>query len=370
MLAGLRRNGAQVEECHFQLPYAGVAKRRLLVSPWLWPTYLWRLWRGKGRAQNRLRQLLRAFPADVLLVPYPGQLTVTWARQVFKGPIILDLFLSAFDTAVLDRQMFRPTSCMGRLLLHLDQRACRAADRVLLDTPQHAAHISQLLQLPASWFDWLPVADAAEVDEPMSYRAPKPGAPLRLLFFGTGVPLHGLSILLDAVQQCEGVQLSLIGGNAADRARAHCMGEQRVRMLPSFVVPEVLQAELRKAHLVAGIFGTTQKTQRVVPFKLIHALAVGRPVITAATPVVNAWLRPGMDCFVVPAGDARHLAMCLQELHDDPAPLADVATASRYAYEQRFSLQSTGQRLMQICAGLNGCKEPRAELDPVEVSHV
>ena len=54
LLAGLRHHGAEVDECRFELPYAGAAKRRLLRSPWRWPGYWWALRRVRRVATRAL----------------------------------------------------------------------------------------------------------------------------------------------------------------------------------------------------------------------------------------------------------------------------------------------------------------------------
>ena len=59
--------------------------------------------------------------------------------------------------------------------------------------------VAELTGLPGSRFDYVPVSDPDAPDRPAPYRPPQPGAALDVLFFGTGVPLHGLDVLLDAV---------------------------------------------------------------------------------------------------------------------------------------------------------------------------
>ena len=128
-----------------------------------------------------------------------------WVRSWFRGPVILDLFLSAYGTAIEDRRMFGPRSVPARLFRRLDRRACRAADLVLLDTPQHAQLVAELLAPDRADVDWVPISDPDEAGvgaSPLPARAE--GRPLELLFFGTGVPLHGLQTLIQAVATCRG----------------------------------------------------------------------------------------------------------------------------------------------------------------------
>ena len=78
-------------------------------------------------------------------------------------------------------------------------------------------------------------------------------------------------------------------GTPADRELAARLPEARLDLQPEFVDRQRLQELLDRAHLVAGVFGTSAKAGRVVPFKVVHALASGRPVITADTPAVRRY---------------------------------------------------------------------------------
>jgi glycosyltransferase involved in cell wall biosynthesis len=360
LIAGLRKQGAEVQECHLALPCGGAEKRRLVGAPWRWPGYLLALRSARKQAVRMLAAAVEAHRPDLLLVPYPGHVTVRWARSVFRGPIVLDLFLSAHDTVVSDRNMFRPASPWAWLLKRLDQRACQAADLVLVDTPQNADHLAELLRCPRAAMDWVPVSDPDEQPKALRYLAPQPGDRLEVLFVGTGVPLHGLLTLLKAVDRCRTVHLTLIGGGPEDRALARRMGADKVRVLDTFVPADVVRGHLAHSHVVAGIFGTSDKARRVIPLKVMLALSTGRPVVTAHTPAVNELLRPGMDCLVVPPGDVGALARVLQGLADKPGSLQALADAARHTYERRFSLARTGSRLLELCEGLAGVQKPAA----------
>ena len=373
LLDGLRQMGAEVTECYAEVPYSGSEKRRLLRSPWLWPSYWWSMRKIRKQALRQLQQAIAMQVPDLVLVPYPGHFAVHWAKKVWSGPIVLDLFLSAYDTAVVDRKLFRPGSMMAGLLRHLDRRAAQAAHGVLLDTVQNADYAARLTGLPRAKFHVVPVSDPGEPPIPLSYRRPVAGRDLEVLFFGTGVPLHGLSYLLDAVACCERVQLTLVGGSQEDRQRAAAMPASKVKLLDPFVPTSELRDLMTRAHLVAGVFGRSEKTARVIPFKVMMALAIGRPVITGRTPAISTLLTDGVECVTAPVGDGPALGRVLQSLADDPSHLALFATAAREAYEREFSLQRVGQRMLSVCHEVCGHIEdyqPEMPLPTIENTEV
>jgi glycosyltransferase involved in cell wall biosynthesis len=342
--------GWPVAEC--RAPGLGRDKQVLLRAPWRLPQACWQQWRQRRDLLARLRQAIDVHRPRCLLVPYPGHTIVPAIRAATDLPIVLDLFLSAYDTVVEDRGVVRPGSLAAAWLQRLDTRACRAADLVLLDTPANAAYVAALTGMSPARFGWLPVGDP-DAPPHVDAAAPSPDGALRLLFFGTGVPLHGLSVLLDAVQRVPEVELTLVGGTVAERACAGALGS-RLRLEGEFVERARLQQLLAECQLVAGVFGGSSKAQRVVPFKVVHALAAGRPVLTADTPAVAAWLDGSGAVFTVPAGDPTTLAEALRALAAAPERVATAGAAARAAYERHFATPCLARRWQELMTRLVG----------------
>jgi len=335
--AGLVAGGVEVRDC-------------ALLAQW-----------AQRRALHRdLRQAIANERPRCIVVPYPGHHVVAGIRARSDVPVVLDLFLSAYDTAIEDRRLAEPGSLAAGLLHRLDARACAAADLVLLDTPENAAYVAALTGLPAEHFGWMPVSDPAANAVAAPWPTSADGV-LRILFFGTGVPLHGLATLVEAVAAAPQVELTLVGGTREDRARAGVRLGGRLALAPEFVDRARLQELLGHCQLVAGVFGASNKTQRVVPWKVVHALAAGRPVITADTPAICGWLDGSDAVFLVPAAEPARLAETLRGLAAEPARVARAAAAARPAYDRHFSAARCGERwgtLLERAAALHARRQP------------
>jgi glycosyltransferase involved in cell wall biosynthesis len=331
-------------------PWAGVAKRVLLRRPWRWPA----VWRGLASVRREvvarlLDELEREGTPDLVVVPYPGHAVVSAVRSVYRGPLVLDLFLSMHLTFSDGPSFVTRLPGGARLLRARDRGAVAAADLVLLDTPHHAAAVASDLDVDAGSFDWLPIGDLAAPPAAVPAR-PRVEGPLRVLFFGTGVPLHGLTTLLDAAERDGGrtFVVEVIGGAVSDRARAR--GSSCVRLGPAFVDTKELAERIAASDVVAGVFGTSRKADVVVPYKVVHGLAHGRPVVTADTRAVRDLLDPGRDCLVVPAGDAPALERRLVELAADDATRLRIGAAARARFERSFSERSAARRMASVLA--------------------
>lgn len=349
--AGLQASGIEVREC--REPGLGRTKQQLLRAPWRLPATWWQQRQQRQRLLERVRAEIAAGRPRCLVVPYPGHALAEPLRAATDVPIVLDLFLSAYDTVVEDRQLVQPGSLLAAWLQRLDARACRAADLVLLDTPCNAAYAAALTGVPAERFGWLPVGDP---DAPASVTASEPSRDgrLRLLFFGTGVPLHGLDVLLDALARVPAVELTLVGGANDDRAQAKALLGDRLRLEPAFVDRARLAELLAQCQLVAGVFGRSGKAQRVVPFKVVHALAAGRPVVTADTPALSGWLEGSGAVFPVPAANVAALADQLRALAAAPERVAAAARVARSTFDRHFAVPCLARRWQQLLSQLEG----------------
>lgn len=356
LIEGLRRAGAVVEECHADLwrdageksgAKGGAALARL--GP--------RLLRAWALLAARY---LRSGPHDVVVVGYTGQADVFPARALagLTGrPVVLDAFLSLYDTAVSDRGLAREGGVAARLLRFLDRASSRAADLVLLDTRAHARYFERLTGLPAGRFADVPVGEDDRVFPPVP-PPPRRGA-LRVLWFGTFVPLQGAEVVLGAAERLAGepVRFRMVGrGQRLPELRARAEALPNLDLVPRWVPPEELHTEIAAADVCLGIFGTGAKARRVIPCKVYDALSVGRAVVTADTPGARELLRDGESAVLVRPGDPDDLARGVRRLMEDEGLRLRVAEGGRRLFAERASPDAVGRKLLGLLGRL-GCRD-------------
>ena len=138
---------------------------------------------------------------DAVVVGYLGHIDVLilapFARLRQK-PIVFDAFFSLYDTAISDWGVSDKESVLARILLILDRVACNLATIVLVDTMAQKEFFCEKLRLPETKVRWLFVGADDSVFVP-TLRS-EGSDTLRLLYVGNYVPLHGVSIILQAAQ--------------------------------------------------------------------------------------------------------------------------------------------------------------------------
>jgi glycosyltransferase involved in cell wall biosynthesis len=339
LIEGLRARGHEVVELNVPLGLS-TAERVDMLGAASGPLKLaGKLARSWSRLAVRSSRFRGAAKPDAILIGYMGHFDVWLARLLFpRTPIVLDHLIYAATTAV-DRGV-GDTGVKQRLLRQIDARAIGIADVVVLDTEEHRELLPARaltkgvvvpVGAPAAWFE----AGSAAGDD--AGAADPATGPLRVVFFGLFTPLQGTVTIGRAIRLLAGtaIEFTMIGsGQDLDAAREASVGGAVTEWIP-WIDSTELPAVVARADVGLGIFGTTEKAQRVVPNKVYQCQAAGTAVVTSDTPAQRRLL--GDSAILVPAGDPAALASSLQELADDRGLLARRRAESRDWAREHFS---------------------------------
>ena len=275
---------------------------------------------------------------DALIVGYPGHFDLPAARTAARGkPVVFNPLVSLSDTFVADRGRFRPGSAAARALGAVDRQALRAATVVVADTRADAEHLAELAGLPPERVEVAFVGAEDRLFTP----GWQPAERFTVLFVGKLIPLHGLDTILDAARAVPELPFRLVGSGQLE----HLVRDRpaNIEWLP-WVEYEQLPGELHRAGCALGIFGTSDKAQRVIPNKAFQALACGTPLVTADTPAARELLVDGESALLVQPGNADTLAGALRRLAQDRELAKRLSQGGRAAYEAHASEAVLGAR--------------------------
>ncbi len=270
----------------------------------------------------------------------------------------MDAFLGLYDTVVSDRKLVGRANPIAWLIWAWEWLALRLADRILLDTEEHADWIAESYRLARRRLAVVPVGINESIWRPSPL--PPPDRPFETVFWGTFIPLHGAEVVAKAAhlaeQQHPGeTHWTVIGdGQTADRF------QNMLQQYPApnlswhrgfFPIEELLESA-RRAHCCIGVMGTGGKSMRVIPYKVYQALAAGRPVITADTPAIRRVLVPGQGARLVPPGDAQALADAVIGLAKDRKYLEQLARRGHATFRERLSHTAVERALRTVLEDL------------------
>lgn len=319
LLDGLRKTSNSLTECHVDV-WNGVEDKSQLTG-----------WR---QIANCALKLLLAYPGliwrylrlprhDVVVVGYFGHLDVLvlWPFARLRGvPVLWDAFLSLYETVVEDRALVGPRHPVAWLLWAWDWLACRAADVALLDTQAHAQWFETEFGLKRERTAAIFVGAELDAFAPLrEARQLSPGKPVRLLFYGQFIPLHGIETIVDAAARTKPEEYSwTIIGSGQEAPKIKRLLDKRpiphLQWLPWVPYGELRQ-RIASADICLGIFGPGNKAARVIPNKVFQAISAGCPIVTRDSPAMRELVdhnAPGVR--LVAAGDSDSLLTGVAEL--------------------------------------------------------
>jgi glycosyltransferase involved in cell wall biosynthesis/SAM-dependent methyltransferase len=362
--AALRSVGVESLECHVPLWQDTEAKLRAVSRAGAAPARAL----SQARAWAALSRRYAALPQhDVMIVGSTAHLDLPLARRLAdrRGvPLVFDPLVSLVET-VRDRGLLPADSVRLRALAALERRLFRLPDLLLVDSAAHARAWALEPGLPAGGSLVLPASAPAlyrETASPYVARTVSADHPLRLLYAGQYIPLHGLETVLaaaDRLRNRDDIRFELVGKGQmlpAMRDLAERLALPNLRFVEDWMPAEPLAREhLAPADLCLGIFGDQAKARCVLPFKVYMAMAAGRPVLTADSPACRELLPEGPEgpsVWSLPPEDPAALAAAIEHLADRPALRAQLAQAGQATWDARFAPEPLGRLLRDGLAEL------------------
>jgi glycosyltransferase involved in cell wall biosynthesis len=300
-----------------------------------------------------VRFLVRRPEYDVCLAGFYGQ-PIALALSLFqRRPIILDAYVSTFDTLCEDRGRLRPHSIGGRLARWLDQRSCHLATCVLTDTQAHAEYFAETFGVSEAKLAPVYVG----CDETIFFPRDVVSAghqPIEVFYYGAFLPLHGTEIIVQAASRLrnrpdihftiggEGMRLGAVQRMVTERALPNLD-------LVGWIPLETLPDYIARAHIcLGGHFSDVPKAARVISTKTFQFMAMGKPTIVGDNPATQEISAHGKQVCAVPMGDPEALADAIRTLADDPAMRQQIAAGGYQVFRERLTTRAIADQLATI----------------------
>ncbi len=251
---------------------------------------------------------------DTVFVGFSPQLILPFFRRKFrKKYILIDFFISLYDTFCLDRQKFKPHSVPGHFLHKLDSYTLALADCVICDTITHGRYFGEEFRLPSSLFHPLYLQADPEIYYPVSTPKPKELEDKNIvLYFGSILPLQGTDTVLKAMSfftEKKNFFFYFVGPIKDKSLQELCPKSSNIRYIPWLPQKELAQLIGQSDLCLAGHFSKTiEKAKRTIPGKAYIYRAMKKPMILGDNPANHELFIPAPDTIFVEMGNPRALA--------------------------------------------------------------
>ena len=164
--------------------------------------------------------------------------------------------------------------------------------------------------------------------------------------------MHGIEHIVAAADLLreEDFDFTLVGRGqlyASVQEEAERLQLKRVHFIDDWMNTEALVERMHKADICLGIFGTTPKAGRVIPYKVFGSLALRRPVVTRDSPAAREMFVDGESALLCEAGSGAALAAALRRLRDEKGLAEKVAEAGYARYRECGSASAIGRDLLR-----------------------
>ncbi|WP_244667406.1 glycosyltransferase [Xanthomonas sp. D-109] len=240
-------------------------------------------------AKSALKILVHTRRNDLVYIPYPGALLLwllSWVPRGLRPRCICDAYITIWDTIYQDRGLGGTRGgWLSNLVLRFESRALKCADGLIVDTSKNADHVAATFNVERHRIHALPLAMPEDITTDMGMvHSRRKDAPIRVLFFGTFVPLQGTTKIAQAIELLRdrtNLEFLLIGdGQAAEAAETYLTNHPRVKWLRTWMALHDIKRHIVESDICLGVFGGRDKAARVLPLKIYIALAAGKPIVT------------------------------------------------------------------------------------------
>ncbi|MDD5547599.1 MAG: glycosyltransferase family 4 protein [Candidatus Pacebacteria bacterium] len=289
--------------------------------------------------------------ADAIYIGFMGHPLVILAKIFSRKPIIFDVFISLYDSICFDRKIFKPNSLIGKIAYFLDKTSCAWADTIITDTQAHADWFAKTFNLPPAKFKSFYICADPTLFKPLQ----KPHDNKFIIeFHGGFIPLQGVDTIIRAAKILENqadIIFNILGkGPTLDSVKklAEELKIKNIVFYDKFIPIEELPAFINQGDLALGIFGTVDKTFRVIPNKAFEAVACGKPLITCDSEAIREVFKDGESLILCRAGDPQDLADKILKLKNDPGLRQKIAENGHEAFNKVCNFNSLKNQLAEI----------------------
>jgi glycosyltransferase involved in cell wall biosynthesis len=183
---------------------------------------------------------------------------------------------------------------------------------------------------------------------------------LEVLFYGSFLPLHGMSVMLEAIAHLKNqpIHFTFIGGTGYhlrefNRLKTKFrLSSEQITHIQWVNFSDLRSHYIAKADLgLGGPFGNTPQAQRVITGKTSQFLAMAKPTVVGAIAESVGFLHQ-KNCLLVEQGNVEALVKTIEWANEHREQLVNIGHAGLELYQTTLSVAKITHRLETI---LNLC---------------
>ncbi len=248
---------------------------------------------------------------DVIYVSFMAQMIVPfWKWKFQEKTLIVDFFISIYDTLVDDRKKVVDHSFVAKILHIVDEWAVKPAKYVISDTQVHGKYFRDEFKIPSERLRTLYLEADTSYYHPMKVERPEKWKDKFLvLYFGSILPVQGVEVILEAIdllKEEKDIHFIMIG--PIDKKYKKIQSDTVTYI--DWLKQDDLAKYISYADLcLAGHFsGTVGKANRTIAGKTYIYQAMGKPIVLGDSEANRELFAENDKNIFVKRGDANVLS--------------------------------------------------------------
>lgn len=271
--------------------------------------------------------------------------------------IIIDFYISMYDTLVLDRKSIN-NKWLAKKLFYKEQLIMKLADELIFLNHAEQKYYCDLLQVATTKVKIIPLCI-----DPHRYREPvlsvdRKQTPI-ICWWGTYIPLHGLFNIINAVEllKHQGFQGKFyVFGNSEAAAKQYQEKivekrlENEITILNDYTFNngKLEQFLYENCDLALGSFGESEKAKTVLINKVVDAISMKIPILTMKTKALEEFFNFEDDIFVTQTGSPNEIAEQILHIFNNYGQMQSNVDKSYQIYLDNFSPKVYMRKLEEV----------------------
>lgn len=277
--------------------------------------------------------------------------------KLFRKKIVVDYYISMYDTLVNDRKRVKENSSKAKVTLTKDRLLLNLADIVIFLNKSESQYYQKIagLTLNQGKVRIIPLCIDYKRDL-FDSKSESDDMGFNVCWWGTYIPLHGLENIIKSFSFIGHDNIKLfIFGNSEEKSRPYQelvndLGlNKRVKIINdhSFSNGKLAPFLKSKCDLALGNFGSSEKAKTVLVNKLVDSLSLGLPCLTRETSAINELFNKD-EGLIITEADPESIAENIVSAYRNKEELQKISELGKRKYLDVFSPDAFKVKLIDL----------------------
>lgn len=272
--------------------------------------------------------------------------------KILRKKIIIDYYVSVYDTVVLDRKWFKKTSLLAKVAIYMDRFFLKVGTKIIFLNQTEKKRYCELASIDSNAEKYrivpLCVEKMGTVNSKFVYEEKEK---LDICWWGSYLPLHGLDNIINAAKKLKEkgyfITWYFFGNSQKKGAPYEKMAidlglEKECIFINDYTFKngKLMKFLIENCDLALGNFGTSEKSKNVLINKILDASAMQVNLVTCYSQAVMEFFNENQDIFMCDS-TADGIVEIVQTIYTTDKKLLKQRIEHAYnIYENVFSVNS------------------------------